>query len=278
MLPLTGDEAVVLRARPGDRQTPMAISLTDLASSLSSPVEKRLFAEYGAVFATTATPPPVIIFDDAAQVEAFQSSLSLGRGVLGDHEIQLQAVALAALAAAAAEMAERGGSITARAADAGGRSYVDTVRLWTRNVTRGIEHWEGLGRITRELAQSIRELSPVGQVSTILKLEDSERLFFGTFFDKSILYSVAAPGASQHLSMLAFDVAEYEDRETVEVLGRNGWYRTVPNDLPHFTYLGHDQDSLPGLGLQRIERINGERVYHFWTPDIDRLLDTESSR
>jgi hypothetical protein len=252
----------------------MAISLADLASSLSSPVEKRLFTEYGAVFATTAIPPPVIIFDDAAEVEAFQSSLSLGRGVFGDHEIQLQAVALGALAGAAAEMAERGGCITARASDAGGRSYMDTVRLWTRNVTRGLEHWEGLGRITPELAQSLRELRPVDQVSAILNLEDTEQIFFGTFFDKSILYSVAAPGASQHLSMLAFDVAGYEDYETAEVLGGNGWYRTVPHDLPHFTYLGHDQDALPGLGLQRVERINGKRVYSFWTPDLDRLLDT----
>jgi hypothetical protein len=141
-------------------------------------------------------------------------------------------------------------------------------------VTRGLEHWEGLGRITRERAQSIREVGPVDQVSAILNLEDTEHLFFGTFFDKSILYSVAAPGASHHLSMLAFDVAEYEDREIDPVLGRYGWYRTVPNDLPHFTYLGHDQDSLPGLGLQRIERINGEGLCVFWTPDIDWLLDT----
>ena len=252
----------------------MAISLADLAFSLSSPVEQRLFAEYGAIFTTTAKPPPVIIFEDAAQVEAFQSSLPLGRRVFGGHEIQLQSAALDALAIAAAEVAERGGSITARADDAGGRSYGDTVRLWTRNVTRGLEHWEGLGRITREQAQSVRELSPVDQVSAVLNLEDTEQLFFGTFFDRSILYSVATPGASQHLSMLAFDVAEYEDPETDEALGRRGWYRTVPNDLPHFTYLGHDRSSLLALGLRRIERTIGERVYVFWTPDIDRLLDT----
>lgn len=252
----------------------MPISLADIASSLSSPVEKRLFAEYGAIFATTALPPPVIIFEDAAHVEAFQSSLSLGRGVFGDHEIELQAVALGALEGAAAEMAERGKRITARAADAGGRSYLDTVSLWTRNVTRGLEHWESLGRITRDRAQTIDELSPVNQVAAILNLEDTEEIFFGTFFDRSILYSVAAPGASQHLSMLAFDAAEYEECETEEVLGGNGWYRTVPNDLPHFTYLGYDQGSLPGLGLRRVERISGERVYAFWTPDLDRLSDT----
>ncbi len=252
----------------------MTTRLADIASCLSSPVEERLFSEYGAIFATTAIPPPVIMFDDAASVEAFQASLSLDRGVFGDYEIQLQTVALDALATAAAEMAERGKSITARADDAGGRSYGDTVRLWTRNVTCGLEHWTGLGRISQEQAQTIGELSPVDQVSAILNLEETAELYFGTFFNRSILYSVAAPGASQHLSMLAFDVAEYEERETDEALGRNGWYRTVPNDLPHFTYLGCDQGSLAPLGLRRVERIDRGRVYSFWTPDVDRLLDT----
>lgn len=259
---------------PKRSETLMPGLLANIASTASSAVEKRLFAEYGAVFVTTATPPPVIVFDNAQQVEAFQSSLSVSQAHFGDHEIRLQAVALQALTEAASEMKVRGGSITARAADAGGRSYIDTVSLWTRNVTRGLDHWEGLDRITRQLADSIRKLTPVAQVTAILELEQSEQLFFGTFFDRSILYSVAAPGASQHLSMLAFDVAEYRDREIDVVLGRHGWHRTVPNDLPHFTYLGHDEDSLRVLGLQRIERTHEERVYVFWTPDIDRFLDT----
>jgi hypothetical protein len=139
----------------------MAIRLADLAASLSSPVEKRLFVEYGAIFVTTATPPPVITFDDEAHVETFQSSLSLSRGVFGDHEIRLQSIALAALARAAAEMAGRGKTISARAADADGRSYLDTVKLWTRNVKRGLEHWQSLGRIGREQMQRIAELSPL---------------------------------------------------------------------------------------------------------------------
>jgi len=258
----------------GVRERPMAIRLADLSGSLSSPVEKRLFVEYGAIFATTATPPPVITFADESHVETFQSSLSLSRGVFGDHEIRLQTIALAALTRAAAEMAARGKTISARAADAGGRSYLDTVKLWTRNVTRGLEHWESLGRISREQTKTIAQLSPVDQIEVILNLEDTEELFFGTFFDRSILHSVAAPGASQHLSMLAFDVAEYEEFETEEILGENGWYRTVPNDLPHFTYLGHNEALLPDLGLRRVERISGERMYAFWTPDLDRFLDT----
>jgi len=249
----------------------MANPLADLASSLTSEVEKRLFAEYGAVFVTAATPPPVVIFDSATQVEEFQSSLSLRSAVFGDHEILLQTAAIERLAAAAEEMAERGGSITARSADSGGRSYAETVALWLRNVTRGLEHWEGLGRITSTRARSIRDQLPVDQVSTVLGLEDTEQLFFGSFFDRSILSSVAAPGASQHLAMLAFDVKEYQEPDIDPVLGKNGWYRTVPDDLPHFTYLGRDVNSLLDLGLRFEERIIGGRVYEFWTPDIDRL-------
>lgn len=249
----------------------MASALKDIAASLGSQVEQRLFAEYGAVFATTATPPPTIIFSDAAQVDAFQASLSLSREVFGEHEIQLQSRALEALAAASSEMRERGGRISARAADAGGRSYEDTVGLWTRNVTRGLEHWAALGRISTQRAQSIRHLDPAAQVAVILDLEETEQIFFGTFFDRSVLYSVAAPGASQHLSMLAFDVAEYEEREVEQVLGRHGWFRTVSNDLPHFTYLGYEESALASLGLHRIEIAYGDREYWFWTPDLDRV-------
>jgi hypothetical protein len=163
------------------------------------------------------------------------------------------------------------GTISPRAADSGARSYQETVGLWTRNVTRGLDHWQELGRITDEHAKQIRGLPPVEQIALILDLEDSAQIFFGTFFDRSILYSVAAPGASQHLSLLAFDIAEYEDSGVEEELGKHGWYRTVPNDLPHFTYLGLEQDGLPDIGLTRINRAYGERVYGVWIPDLDRL-------
>ena len=248
----------------------MASVLAKVAASLSTPLEQRLLAEYGAIFVTTATPPPAVMFVDGAEVEAFQSSLPVARSFFGEHEITLQAEALEALTVAASDLARAGGSITARAADAGGRSYEDTVTLWRRNVTRGLEHWERLGRVAPERAQSIRELATAEQTTAILNLEDTEQLYFGTFFDKSILYSVAAPGASQHLSLLAFDVAEYQDETVVQVLGKRGWYRTVQNDLPHFTYLGHAEDALPNLGLKRIVRGYQDRVYCFWTPDLDR--------
>ncbi|HEY3137545.1 MAG TPA: hypothetical protein VGL29_16065 [Blastocatellia bacterium] len=250
----------------------MTSLLQDIASHLSFPVEKRLFAEYGAMFVTTATPPPVIVFPDAAQVETFQASLSVSRAVLGEHQIELQSEALGALVSAAGMITAKGNSFSARAADAGRRSYQDTEKLWMRNVTRGLDHWRSLGRISPERAESIRQLPVEQQVRQILELEETGELFFGTFFDKSILYSVAAPGASQHLSMLAFDVAEYEDPQVEEALGRHGWYRTVPADLPHFTYLGHEREALRRLGLTRAKRSSGERVYDFWVPDLSRLV------
>jgi len=239
--------------------------------SATGPVEQRLFVEYGAIFATRGTPPTQIIFENSSQVEVFQSSLTVSRVVFGAYEIELQAKAMSALIQARDEIAAIGGSLSAPAADAGSRSYQDTARLWKRNVEKGIEHWHKLGRLTSSQASAIRELSPAQQVDDVLKLEDEAKIFFGTFFDKSILYSVAAPGASQHLSKLAFDVAEYESEEVKTVLGQHGWYRTVPNDLPHFTYLGLTQEELPQCGLKRFERIYSAQVYDFWIPDLTLL-------
>jgi hypothetical protein len=249
----------------------MTSLLRETLSSISSPVELRLFKEYGAVFTTKATPPPKVVFADEVEVRRFQSTLATRRAVVGQHEVELQAGAMDALLDAATEMAASGGAISARAADSGGRSYEDTVRLWTRNVNRGLEHWQTLGLITAARADSIRGLAPVDQIALILDMEEGDGIYFGTYFDRSILYSVAAPGASQHLSLLAFDVAEFDREEVERMLARAGWFRTVPNDLPHFTYLGYDEGELSDLGLTRITREYGDKSYSFWVPDFDRL-------
>jgi hypothetical protein len=249
----------------------MTTRLAQIFASASSSVERRLFGEYGAVFTTTATPPPCVIFAGAAEVERYQASLAVQRARIGDHEIELQSDAMEAILSAAQDIEIKGGRLTARASDAGARSYQDTVGLWVRNVTRGVAHWESLGRISPDRAQVILDLAPVDQVAVILDMEQTEQLYFGTFFDKSILYSVAAPGASQHLSLLAFDVAEYEEGEVERVLGIHGWYRTVPNDLPHFTYLGHQRAMLADQGLTLVARQYGKSTYRFWVPNLGSL-------
>jgi hypothetical protein len=246
----------------------MTSRLHDLAGSPAAPVTRRLLAEYGAVFVTRATPPPTILFADAQEVNEFQRSVSRQRARVGDYEVELQSAALEALLVAAADVAGRGGALSARAADSGRRTYEETVALWARNVGRGLSHWQGLGRLDAARAGSIQQLSPVEQVAVILELEEREEIYFGTFFNRSILYSVAAPGASQHLSMLAFDVAEYKDEQVEQALNRVGWHRTVLHDLPHFTYLGYETDALPELGLRQVAHEYDGFQCRYWVPDL----------
>jgi hypothetical protein len=246
----------------------MKDSLREIAATLQSPVEKRLFAEYGAIFVTRATPPSTIIFADAAQVESFQAGLSTGKAKLGEYEVELQAEAMTALLAAVAEAERSALTIAARAADSARRSYAETAQLWLRNVTRGLEHWHREGRMDRQRAALIQTLEPLEQVSVILEIEVREQIFFGTFFNRSILYSVAAPGASQHLSMLAFDVTDFQNDEIRKILNEYGWHRTVVNDLPHFTYLGFSENQLPQLGLKRVAQDYGEQRFDYWLPDV----------
>jgi crotonobetainyl-CoA:carnitine CoA-transferase CaiB-like acyl-CoA transferase len=75
---------------------------------------------------------------------------------------------------------------------------------------------------------------------------------------------VAAPGASQHLAMLAFDVAEFQNPRVGALLARHGWFQTVLSDLPHFTYLGLAERELRSRGLRPVEE-GGQK---FWVPDI----------
>lgn len=246
----------------------MASPLVSLLASPLSPVERRLLSEYGSVFVTTATPPPAVLFDGEDEVQRFQESLDRSRTVFGSHEVELQTAALKTLSAAAEHVAGSGASITARAADAGRRSYDETVGLWLRNVERGLDHWQALGRLTPEIVGEIRKLTPGDQVSLVLQLEQEQQIYFGTYFDRSILHSVAAPGSSQHLSMLAFDVAEYEDLRVEETLATFGWFRTVVNDLPHFTFLGRRETELAKEGLTQVSRTYGSREYRFWVPAI----------
>jgi hypothetical protein len=89
-------------------------------------------------------------------------------------------------------------------------------------------------------------------------------LYFSKDFSKSILYSVAAPGASQHIFMLALDVEQYADPQVREILARNGWFQTIQSDLPHFTYLGVAESELAAKGLKSVT-VGGQT---FWVPNI----------
>jgi hypothetical protein len=130
-------------------------------------------------------------------------------------------------------------------------------------VEPALEHWVGENKISAAEANRIAAMSPFEQVAVVLGLEENG-IYFAKDLSKSILYSVAPPGTSQHLSMLALDINEFNDEKVRSILARNGWYQTVVSDLPHFTFLGVAEPGLPDLGLKKIDA-NGQV---FWIPDI----------
>jgi hypothetical protein len=137
------------------------------------------------------------------------------------------------------------------------------LELWNDRFNKGCEHWKGKGRLTADQISRLKGLPIKEQVSEVLELE-KKGIYFNTFFNNSILYSVAAPGTSQHLSMLAFDAKEFQNKKVREIMAKHGWFRTVQNDEPHFTYLGHPESDLSKIGLKKVFKKDGE----FWIPQI----------
>ena len=227
--------------------------------------ESLLLREYGSVYVARggATPPNRIVFRDEADVTAFQAGLKRSSENIGGTTVELQAAAMKALLEARAEAQKNRSSISPRGADSARRGYQQTVTLWASRVNPGFTYWVGKGRVSPSEARRIKALTPFEQVPEILRLEQ-DRIFFAKSLDKSIIYSVAPPGTSQHLSMLALDVKEFDNARVREILAKHGWYQTVTSDLPHFTYLGVDESELPKLGLKPVT--NSGRV--FWVPDI----------
>jgi hypothetical protein len=257
----------MLRPAGDDGQSAGAY-LSNLSANFTKPTDdtgRRLLTDYGAVFVARggATPPHVVVFKDEAEVAAFQAKAGSVREVIGGISIELQPAAMEALIEAASEAAAAGLSITPRGSDAARRSYQDTVTLWASRVEPGLTHWTEAGRISSDEAKRIRALAPFEQVPEILKLESSG-IYFAQDLSKSIVYSVAPPGSSQHLSMLALDVAEFDNADVRSIMAKHGWFQTVISDLPHFTFLGSTEEELPGLGLKK--RANGGRA--FWIPAL----------
>jgi hypothetical protein len=224
----------------------------------------NVVSAFGAIFGvrSPAVAPPSYIFDDENEVNAFQQHISSREDVLANQTVALQRFAMEQLLAARSEAAKKGLTISPAGEDSSRRTYAITVSLWESRLKPATEHWVAAKRLSQNDAQQLLALEPAQQVREVLRLE-SEGLFFSKGFDKSILYSVAAPGTSQHLSMLALDVREYANSEVRDILAAHGWFQTVYSDLPHFTFLGRAESDLHSLGL--VQRRNAG--YVFWVPD-----------
>ena len=225
----------------------------------------RLLKEYGALFVARGGVllPSVVIFPDQNAVARWQLTLSTEQSEFGSITVRLQSAAMQALRKAREEAVQAHVAISPRGPDAAQRSYDESFKPWRRDVNQGLQHWVAKGRLSPAEAKRIRKLPPRDQALRILELE-KRGLYFSGSFSKSILFSAAPPGASQHLAMLAFDVKEHDKPLVRSILENHGWFQTVRSDLPHFTYLGVRKQLLPSVGLKMLRK--GDR--EFWIPDL----------
>lgn len=238
----------------------------------SDPVSRRVLEDYGAIFvAEKVMPPPVCVFTSEAEVAAFQERAGYQAEMFGFDEIELQPEAMKQLLKARSEAQKENLDITPRdGAEAARRSYEDSFNLWLTRFQPALDYWLAQGRLTEEQVTRLKNLPLRGQVAEVLELEKSG-IYFSKDLSKSILYSIAAPGTSQHIAMLAFDVNEFDNPRVREILARHGWFQTVLSDLPHFTFLGLKEKDLPKHGLKQVE-VDGQI---FWIPNV--VADTSKA-
>jgi len=241
----------------------------DLICPPADPVSRRILEEYGAVYVATkkVKPPPVCLFTNEEQVTKFQDEAGVKAEYIAYDTVELQPEAMKHLLKAREEAQKEGLDITPRdGAEAARRNYEDSVRLWNSRFHPALDYWLEQGRLTAEDVDRLRSLPLSQQVAEVLELE-KDGIYFSKDLSKSILYSIAAPGTSQHIHMLAFDVNEFENPRVREIMAKHGWFQTVLSDLPHFTFLGLKEKDLPKHGLRSVE-VNGQV---FWIPNVSTV-------
>ena len=229
-------------------------------------IAARVLREYGSIFAATdaVTLPPTCIFNGESDVLWFQKNLKKQTVETGGIRLEFQLEATKALQKAIDEAAALNLSITPLdGAIAGSRSYGDTLRLWNGRFFSALDYWTRQGKLTEADRDTIIKLDLEKRVEKIIEWETAG-VYFSTDKTRSIFSSVASPGASQHLSMIAFDVVEYGRPEVRAILNQNGWFQTVIGDPPHFTYLGLPESELPMRGLRAVYK--GSQMY--WIPNM----------
>ena len=232
----------------------------------SDSVARRILEDYGAVFVASkkVMPPPVCIFSSEQEVTQFQERAGYTTERIGFDDIELQPEAMKALMKAREEAQKEGLDITPRdGAEAARRSFADSLHLWDTRFLPALDYWLAQGRLTEAQVERLKSLPLHNQIEEVLELEKSG-VYFSKDLSKSILYSIAAPGTSQHIAMLAFDVVEFDNPRVREILAKHGWFQTVLSDLPHFTFLGLKEKDLPKNGLKNVE-VDGQM---FWIPNV----------
>lgn len=176
--------------------------------------EYILLRAYGAVFVNQSSEvrlPQKAILANEQETQAFQSTLTMAK-VAGTHDCYLQQPAAAAFEQA--------------------RSQVNIL----------LKSGYGSSDCTRTFATNLRFWQKYANNQTLEKVRQGK--------ETKILGLVAPPGTSQHLWGLAIDLHPLSQKQT-QALNQNGWFQTVENDTPHWTYIGLSEESLPLFGFHK---------------------------
>ncbi|MBW4562441.1 MAG: D-alanyl-D-alanine carboxypeptidase family protein [Mojavia pulchra JT2-VF2] len=176
--------------------------------------EYILLRQYGAAYANQEPEiklPKKVIFDNEQETKEFQSTLTMLK-VDGTNDCYLQQPATIAFNKA--------------------RSL--------QNIS--LKSGYGSGDCTRTFTTNLRFWHKYANDRTLEKVRQGK--------ETVILGIVAPPGTSQHLWGLAIDLRVSSQKQR-QALNQNGWFQTVENDIPHWTYLGLTEDNLPLFGFRK---------------------------
>ncbi|WGV27028.1 D-alanyl-D-alanine carboxypeptidase family protein [Halotia branconii] len=192
--------------------------LSAIASKLKSipqpdTYEYTLLRVYGAAFVNPESEvklPSTVIFTNEQETNEFQATLTMQK-VDGTNDCYLQKSAAVAL-----------------------------------NQARSLENIPlksgyGTGDCTRSFATNLKFWQKYTDNQTLEKVQQGK--------ETAILGVVAPPGTSQHLWGLAIDLRVSSDRQR-HALNQNGWFQTVENDIPHWTYIGLSEEYLSQFGFK----------------------------
>ncbi|MFW9258441.1 D-alanyl-D-alanine carboxypeptidase family protein [Nostoc sp. CALU 546] len=176
--------------------------------------EYILLRAYGAVFVNQDIGmklPPKHIFANEQETQDFQATLTMGH-VDGTRDCYLQKSAAEALNKA-------------------------------RSLQRiPLKSGYGSGDCTRTFNTNLRFWYKYANNQVLAKVKAGK--------ETKILGLVAPPGTSQHLWGLAIDL-RVGSKEQRKALNQNGWFQTVENDIPHWTYVGLSEENLPMFGFNK---------------------------
>ncbi|WP_193196123.1 D-alanyl-D-alanine carboxypeptidase family protein [Nostoc sp. MG11] len=183
--------------------------------------EYILLRAYGAAFVNPDTEiklPQKDIFANEQETQEFQDTLIMGQ-VDGTKDCYLQKSAADALNKARSSY--RGASLT------------------LQNIP--LKSGYGSGDCTRSFATNLRFWHKYANNQILARVQQGK--------ETKILGLVAPPGTSQHLWGLAIDLRASNQRQK-QALNQNGWFQTVENDIPHWTYIGLREENLSQFGFK----------------------------